>query len=266
MPDYTPNSTIIEREDLSPELSIFRIACDSGKAPEFQPGQYAELGMPIEALTDSPEVIANNKKFIRRAYSIASAPDTRDYLEFYIVLVPDGLLTPLFWNPSFDGRIWLGPKIKGKFVIDPAPSKANLVMFATGTGLAPFLSMLREFRGQNRWQRFTIIHGARREAELGYRKELEQLQAEDSSIFYIPTLTREPKDSTWSGHRGRVQHIIESDIYEKTVGVPLASENTHVFLCGNPGMIDSLEEIFTSRDFRLHSKKNPGNIHLERYW
>ena len=266
MPDYTLNSTIVEREDLSPELSIFRLACDSGDVPEFLPGQYAELGMPIEALTDSPEIIASNKKFIRRAYSIASAPSTKGYLEFYIVLVPDGLLTPLLWRSDFDKRIWLGPKIKGKFLIDPAPSAANLVMFATGTGLAPFLSMLREYRGQNRWQRFTVIHGARREAELGYRKELEQLQAEDEKIFYIPTLTREPEDSSWSGHRGRVQHIIEAGIYEETVGAPLSPEDTHIFLCGNPGMIDSLEEIFIARNFKLHSKKNPGNIHLERYW
>ena len=261
MPDYTCNATITYREDLSDELCIVHIRPDSGEIPEFVPGQYAELAIP-----DAPDETQPKKKLIRRAYSIANPPRIRDYLEFYVVLVPDGYFTPKLWELREGDPIWLGPKIKGKFTLDPAPPGKDLVMVSTGTGIAPFVAMLHEYQHTDRWRRFIIIHGTRMAIDLGYRETLEKIAAEDPTVVYIPTVTREPESTGWAGPRGRVNTIFENGTYEQYVGNSLTSEECHVFLCGNPDMIDTVQALLEQKGLRPHSKKNPGNIHFERYW
>lgn len=257
---------LVSRVDLTPEAMIIKVLPEHDALPEFIPGQYAELAVPKPGET----------KIIRRAYSIASAPDEKDGLEFYLVLVPGGDVTPNLFQLKPGDQLWLGPKIKGKFILDDVPSNKNLVMISTGTGIAPFVSMLRHYQGQNReqqngeqqnrWQRFILIHGVRQEIDLGYRSELEHFSQENQNVHYLPTVSRAGQDSSWSGIRGRVQVVLEEGHYQSIVGVPLDPATTHVFLCGNPEMIDSMEVLLGQKGFQTHSKKNPGNIHLERYW
>lgn len=254
MSTLEPNATITQFELFNPELALFRIRIDGDQGLPFEPGQYAELALPGEII---------GTKVVRRQYSIGSPAQASQELEFYIVLVPDGFFTPKLWQLQVGSRLWINPKPKGKFTIEPVPSTSNLVMFATGTGLAPFLSMVKTYRGEKRWERFTIIHGARHQQDLGYREELEALAAEESSFFYIPTVTR---DSSWSGHQGRVLTVIQDGTYEQVVGTAFAPETTQVFLCGNPAMIDEAQTVLESQGFKLHSKRDPGNLHIERYW
>ncbi len=253
--DTLENAEVIDRQQLNEELAIIKVRPDSGAAPLFEPGQYAELS-----------VLDNSPKIIRRAYSIASSPLERGHLEFYFVLVPDGAISPKLWELKVGERLWLGPKVKGKFTLEELPQGKDLVMVATGTGIAPYISMLRTFRGKNRWERFVLIHGVRKAHDLGYHKELETICKEDNTVFYIPTVTRDETNTSWSGLRGRIQSVFEGTMYQKIVGVPLSPDRSNVFLCGNPQMIDSTEELLKSRGFTPHSKKHPGNIHIERYW
>ena len=139
-------------------------------------------------------------------------------------------------------------------------------MIATGTGIAPFLSMLKTHLGQKRWRRFVLIHGARYARDLGYFDELSSLAKAHSDVFYIPATTREAPGSAWSGLRGRVQTLLEGNTYKNAVGIELDPNETHVFLCGNPEMIDAVQAVLEARGFKEHSKKDPGNIHVERYW
>jgi len=261
---YTNNATIISKQDINPELAIIQIRPDSGLVPEFSPGQYAEVALPELDIFETTKT--GSKKLIRRSFSIASSPGQRDYLEFYVVHVPSGALTPSLWTLPVGSRVWLGPKIKGKFTMEEIPQGKDLVMVSTGTGLAPYISMLRTYRNQNRWNRFVVVHGARYSQDLGYSEELQQLSKDDSSVFYIPSVTREASGSTWSGARGRVTDILFSDVYKQHTGSLLTPEQCQVFLCGNPEMIDTAEKLLCDNGFQLHSKKNPGNIHLERYW
>ena len=263
MADYSLNATLTYREDINPELAIFRVKPDSG-VPGFMPGQYAELAFPGAVAGDSQRVE-------RRSYSIASSPSGAlpqegGELEFYIVRVEGGYFTTPLWNLAVGGRLWCGPKIKGKFTLEEVPRDTDVVMVATGTGLAPFISMLREHTAHPPWKSVALIHGARLQNDLGYRRELNELAKQASWFHYLPTLTREPADSSWSGHRGRVQHLFQEGHVASALGRPLSRETTHILLCGNPVMITDLEEYFATLGLKQHKKKDPGNIHVERYW
>jgi ferredoxin--NADP+ reductase len=266
------NATITEWYDLNHELAVFRVVPDSGEIPDFVPGQFATIGLPrnappIHPGDEYPEGDVRWTKLWRRAYSIASSPLEKRFLEFYVVRVDEGKLTPKLWHGKAGTRLWLDPNIKGEFTMHDTPAGKDLLMISTGTGLAPYLSMLKTFRGTGRWNRFIMMHGVRLAEDLGYRQELEQLAAEDPSFVYAPSCTREPDGSCWAGQRGRVTSILSDDaIYEGCTGTKLDPATTNVFLCGNPDMLNQCEVILTQRGFVTATKKTPGNVHIERYW
>lgn len=265
MVDYSPNASVVFRKDLTDFLCIMRVTPDSQEIPAFEPGQYAELAIPeipVEGREEGPAT----RKLVRRAYSICSAPSQRDSLEFFIALVGHGRLTPRLWMEEEGGRVWLGPKIKGTFTLQDVPAGHDLLMVATGTGVAPFVSMLREFHGNGRWRRAALIHGCRYAADLGYVEEMTALAAADPTFHYIPMVTREPEGSPWPGRRGRVLTLFQQEDFLPLAGFPLDPQSTQILLCGNPEMIDSVQHLLSPRGFRVHTKKEPGNIHFERYW
>lgn len=153
------------------------------------------------------------------------------------------------------------PVAGGIFTLDEVPSGKDLVMVATGTRLGPYISMLRHFRGEHRWRKFVIIHGVRRVADLGYRGELEAAAKTDASVLYLPTVTRE----SWPGLRGRVEDVLFTGLYPHRVGAPLSPEQCHVFLCGNPEMVEAVESELVARGFRKHKRREPRNVHKEAY-
>jgi len=265
------NATIVSREDFTSELALFRVAYDSIDVPEFTPGQFCTLGL-IKPETEEELNKPRRRpgpKLLRRAYSIASSPKVRDYLEFYIALVEEGQLTPKLWQLQPGDRLFMDQKIKGHFTMEEVPDGQDLIMISTGTGLAPFLSMIDTYLDRpGRWNRLVVIHGTRLSVDLGYREKLEQLAAEDDRIFYIPAVTREPEDSPYDGLRGRCQNALTTEMLAKYAnGVELNPENCQVFLCGNPAMIDQCESELTELGFVVKNRQNPkGNIHFERYW
>jgi ferredoxin--NADP+ reductase len=202
----------------------------------------------------------------RRAYSIASSPLVRDHAEFFVVLVDGGRLTTRLWTLGEQDRLWMDTRAKGTFTFDGVPPDQNLVMVSTGTGIAPFVSLMRTFGTERRWRRLVLLNGTRRSMDLGYADLLTRMDREIPEVTYIPMVSREPDGSSWTGIRGRVQQALEPEVFERSAGFELAPENTHVFLCGNPAMIDSVEQELHTRGFTTHSRRQPGNIHLERYW
>jgi len=272
MPDDHPqfNARLAERIDIHPQLARFRVAPDDGLLPEFTPGQFATVGLPHRPDPETGERPTDRKgniKLVRRAYSIASPATTRDHLEFYIVEVDDGRLTHSLFHLHPGDRLHLGPKIAGHFTLDPVPTGKNLVMVGTGTGLAPFLSMYETYRNDNRWQNFVLMDGCRLAKDLGYLDRLNQYTADDPTFTYAPTVTREPEGSDYKGHRGRVNALLEPERFEKEFGFPLEPETCHVYLCGNPAMIDQVEADLVERGFVVENKEHPdGTLHFERYW
>jgi len=264
------NATLVAREDLTDILSIVRVRPDSGTVPPFDPGQFVRLGLlrpprPEDSVHGPPSP-RRRIRLTRRAYSVASPPSITEWMEFFVVRIERGELTPRLWVLNPGGRLWMDDKAKGEFCIDLAPPGKDLVMVATSTGVAPFMSMLRAYRGQNRWRRFVLVNGVQRALDLGYRAELEATVRADPSVVYIPIASREPEGSPWRGPRGRVQTVLEPQKYQELVGAPLDPQECHVFLCGNPGMIDSVAPELAARGFVVHSRETQGNLHFERYW
>ncbi len=258
MADREENARLVERMDYHSHLAIFKFQWDDGVVPDFVPGQFTSLGVKREDST--PE----RTRWLRRAYSIASSPNEKDSLELYIVLVDEGKLTPKLWQLEVGDRIWMDKKINGHFTLDPVPDGKDLVLVSTGTGLAPYVSMMRTFRNTGRWRKLIIVNGVRVAADLGYVPELEEASKSEDIVF-IPMVTREPD---WGGLNGRVNILFEDNRYEELVGSPLDPEQCHVFLCGNPDMITTVQERLEPLGFQeYNAKKSPdGNIHFERYW
>ena len=264
------NATLLEREDLNEALAIFKVKLDSGDELDFEPGQYTTLGLVDPNAKPNPKSPASRRrgpKLIRRAYSIASSPKLRTHLEFYIVRVDEGKLTPLLWKIKRGDPLFMDNKIKGKFTLDSIPDGKDLVMVGTGTGMAPFWSMLNTFQGTGRWRKIIMLDGCRHAEDLGYYDKLTKIAEQDDSVVYLPTVTREPDDSPWQGLRGRVHGILEPDQFNKLTGVNLDPKQCHVLLCGSPQMIDQATENLEKLGFVTKDRDNPdGNIHFERYW
>ena len=263
------NASIARRQDLSSELCIVHVAPDAG-VPDFKPGQYATLGVlpPPDSDHAKKKGLA---RLVLRPYSIASTPLQRDLIEFYLSLVPQGQFTPLLWHLHEGDRIYMAPKCKGKFTLDDVPAQANFVTVATGTGIAPFVSMYRTYRETGRWKRFVLIHGTRLSRDLAYRAEMQAFAAKDPALKYICTCSRESQstggEADWQGLRGRVNVVLEPSAFRRLAGFELLPENCHVFLCGNPAMIDDIAAELTGRGFTPKSREHPdGNVHLEKYW
>jgi ferredoxin--NADP+ reductase len=271
LPEPKLNAVVTLRDEISPWLMILRIEADGWQLPEFAAGQFAVIGLPGSAprfaLSEPEAAPVDPNKLIRRAYSIASSSLTKQYMEFYVALVTSGALTPRLFGLKIGDRIWLSPKIAGLFTFDQMPADKNVVMIATGTGLAPYMSMLSTHLMCGESRRFAVLHGARHSWDLGYRSQLMTLEHLCSNFRYIPTISRPHGEPTaWTGATGYVQNLWNSGALEKAWGFHPTPENTHIFLCGSPEMIDDTSAMLGQQGFKEHSKKTPGEIHVERYW
>jgi len=267
------NATVTARSDVAPGLCVIRVAADGDLFP-FIAGQYCVLGLPPDAgrvktaEDEEPFDEKKRKKMIRRAYSIASSSKENEYLDFYVALVNSGEFTPRLWALDVGDRIWLGPKATGLFTLKDVPAEAHLFLLATGTGLAPYVSMLRsDILEADSTRKIIVAHGARYSWDLGYRKELEGIAMANDRFVYIPSITRPEKDDSWNGVTGYLQDQLSGGKMEELSGVPLDPANVHVFLCGNPAMIEVATEFLTKRGFSEWTRKSPeGQVHLEKYW
>ena len=269
------NATLTDRVDVHESLAIFRVSLDAAPILDFAPGQFTTLGLAdpdAEPRANSPRTrrtsgTGHTPKMIRRAYSIASPATEKHYLEFYLVHIEEGRLTALLWPMNTGSRLFMDPRIKGSFTLDGVSEDSDLIMVGTGTGLAPLLSMYLTYRGTGRWRRFILLEGCRYARDLAYREQLTRMAEKDPTFTYLPTVTRESPDSPWPGLRGRVHDILRSDRFSQLTGNELSPKNCHIFLCGNPAMIDQAEARLQRQGFMVCDRENPqGNIHFERYW
>jgi ferredoxin-NADP reductase len=260
---------LVSRVDLADGLAIITVSV--ARDFLFQPGQHVTLWL------------THRRKTIPRPYSIASSPSQPRQLEFYLNLVAEGQMTPSLWDPEViraleagDDRTSLavtGPK--GTFCLNPDDPR-DLVFIASGTGLAPFMSMIRKLEEDSSSaahfhpRRIYLVHGVSHSAHLGYRRQLEQLAAttvEDPqrrlAVIYLPTVSRPHLDPSWEGLRGRAEKLMEDDAeddsrpskLETTVRgmlrVLLRPETHAVYVCGHPGTVGNTVRVLTARGYRL---------------
>ena len=273
----TLNAVVTHRIEVASGLIILRVAPDGWELPAWESGQFAVLGLtgsaPRTMLSDpEPENTPDSKgqasdKLIRRAYSIASTPEEASYLEFYITLVHSGALTPRLFALKPGDRLFLGKKISGMFTLDDVPDGNNLILVGTGTGLAPYMSMLRSELECHLDLHTVVLLGARHSWDLGYRGELIAMQRYCPTFHYIPVISRpEQEILKWSGQTGYVQDLWDRGLVETTMGIKPEPDNTHVLLCGNPGMIEGMIERLGQEGFAEGTRQEPGQIHAEKYW
>ncbi|MCH8994917.1 MAG: hypothetical protein IH959_08125 [Chloroflexi bacterium] len=266
--DKMRTAMLTERIDVAgPEVAIFKFRPMDGELFQFKAGQYATLGLDV------------GDEFIPRAYSIASSPHTRDYLELYINVINEGQLTPSIFKLRVGDEVYyMGPK--GIFTLEKTETK-RLLFVATGTGLAPYVSILRmlhdeQAAGRPQERSITLVHGARYTADLGYRWDLDGIARHQSLDFmYLPMVSRPEQDQFWTPEtgRGRVTELLKilgedsvdaatpalaQDVDPQAVLQRLPRESTAVFLCGNPDMITDVKELLQLKGF--------SEIYTEEYW
>jgi ferredoxin--NADP+ reductase len=265
----TYNATLVAREEINPSLIVVRAQPD-GAMFEFKAGQFAVLGLlggePRVPEADAEPNSPPADKLIRRAYSIASASVERRYAEFFLTLVTSGELTPRLFALGYGARLFMSPKASGLFTLDRVPTDKAVILVATGTGLAPYMSMLRTMLVEDATRRFVVLHGARYSWDLGYRAELESLARIRRNLTYIPSITRPGEDPHFQGLTGRVQALMEKGVIEMWSRLKLDPAMNEVFLCGNPDMIKEVKELLLARGYTQDHGKQSGTLHVEEYW
>lgn len=271
MPLPELNAIVTQRIEVAPGLMVIRVVPDGWELPEFTPGQFAVLGLPPEAdrtsVADRDEAPVKAGKLIRRAYSIASSSKARTYLEFFITLVHSGSLSPRLFHLQPGDRVWLGPKITGTFTLDQAPPDTDVILIATGTGLAPYMSMLRTELASSRDRRYAVLLGARHSWDLGYHAELVTMEQLSPGFTYLPIISRPAEEPVpWTGRAGYVLDLWQGGELEHEWGRRPTPDNARVFLCGNPTMIEDMIELLADEGFTEHRGHAPGSIFVERFW
>ncbi len=219
------NATLVEKIELDPTLVIFRIRPDVIPAPGepwFLPGQYVTIGAAK----------------IQRAYSIASEPEERRWLEFYIRFAREPAtgspLTHRLFTMPIGARLHLGEKIAGRFTLERTVAAGDTrvkLLVAAGTGLAPFISMTRHARCAGDaagLSRLAVLHGVSHPHELAYRDELTDAAAR-FGLHYLPTVSRPAGHPEWTGSKGRVESLLEDG---RLGVVELSPERALVYVCG----------------------------------
>ncbi|HVF63286.1 MAG TPA: ferredoxin--NADP reductase [Casimicrobiaceae bacterium] len=226
-------------------------------APEvtFEAGQFARLALPAPP--------GSKEAMLGRPYSFVNPPNTQPH-EFYVVLVDGGPLSPrlLYLKPG--DPIHLLRNANGFFTIDEVPEADSLWMLATGTGIGPFLSMLRTDAPWERFPRVVLVHAVRHAAELTYREVLSDIsRAHPGAFTCISVLSREDHPGAL---RGRIPALIDNGRLEARAGISLTPQNAQAMLCGNPQMVDDVQDVLKRRGMRRHRRREPGHVHVEAYW
>ena len=251
---YT-RQTLLDVQPLTPSLFSLRTTRDAGF--RFRAGQFARLG-----------VTKADGSVVWRAYSMVSSPFD-EHLDFYSIVVPGGEFTSELSRLREGDELMIDRQAFGYLTLDRFVDGRDLWLLATGTGIAPFLSILQDFEAWERFDSIKLVYSVRESRELAYQSLIAGLEQREyladyaGKLQFIPVVTREQHPGALNG---RITTLIENGELERAAGLELTPEHSRVMLCGNPQMIDDTRQVLKARGLNLSLSRRPGQVAVETYW
>ncbi|RTL11196.1 MAG: ferredoxin--NADP reductase [Neisseriaceae bacterium] len=237
---------------------LFSFRITRNEAFKFIPGQFARLGVKKE-----------DDSIVWRPYSIVSA-DYDEELEFYSIVVPDGEFTQRLKNLKINDDIYIDKTNYGLLTTDRFENGKDLWFLSTGTGLAPFISILYDFTIWEQYDKVILVHGVRTAEELAYQDTINDFFSHEyygdlvkDKLIYVKVVTRE---NIGGDLYGRITELLKNGELEKFVNIPITIENSRIMICGNPEMVSDTRHMLSDRGLTVSKRGNPGNMAVENYW
>src|ERR1043166_6086522 len=235
--------------------NLFSFTTTRDPSFRFRNGEFTMIGLKV------------GEKPLLRAYSVASA-NYEDQLEFFSIKVADGPLTSRLQHLQVGDPIIVSRKATGTLVIDNLESGRNLYLVGTGTGLAPFLSVIKDPETYERFEKVVLLHGCRRVKELAYGEMItEKLPGDEligdyirNQLIYYPTVTRDP-----FRNRGRITDLITSGKLFEDIGLPsLEAAHDRIMICGSPALVADTRVLLGERGFVEGNHGEPAQFVVEK--
>ena len=215
----------------------------------FEAGQFVRIALDIDG-----ERVARPFSFVN--------PPSDPVQEFYGIVVPEGPLSPRLAALAPGDTLYMATNPAGFLVLSELPEAESLWLISTGTGIAPFLSILRTEAPWKRYRNVVLVHAVRHAEELVYR-EMIQTIAQARNLRYVSFVSREAAPGSLAG---RIPAAISDGRLEDAAGVRFVAEDSQVMLCGNPQMLRDATAALLARGLRKHRRRTPGHISVESFW
>ena len=217
-----------------------------GAPLDFEAGQFVRIALDVDG------------ERVARPFSMVNPPQD-PVLEFFGIVVPEGPLSPRLARLAPGDALQVAPNPAGFLVLPELPDAQTLWLLATGTGIAPYLSILRTEAPWRRFRNVVLVHAVRHARELVYREMLESFPR----LRYVRFVSREPLPGALAG---RIPAAIRDGRLEQAAGLKLAPDRSQIMLCGNPGMLKDTTAALVERGKRKHRRRAPGHITVESFW
>ena len=216
----------------------------------YESGQFVRIG-----LQDGEDVIA-------RPYSLVNTPQ-ESHLEVYFNIVEEGPLSPRLFALETGDDVLVSSNPSGFLTVSEIPECKHLWMIATGTGIGPFLSILKSDAAWQKFEKIMLCYSVSYAEELGYREIIDQVASSHGEQFqFVPIVTREKKPETFGK---RITSLMQDGSLEQHTGLSINAENSHVMMCGSSNMITDVSAELVSRDMKKHRRRDPGHFTTEKY-
>ena len=233
---------VIENRRWTEALFSLRV---EGPRLRFEAGQFVRIAL---------------EETLARPFSFVNPPDD-PLLEFYGIVVPEGPLSPRLARLEKGDRLLVASNPAGFLVLSEVPDAETLWLVSTGTGIAPFLSILRTATPWQRFRNVVLVHAVRHARELVYGELIRKL-SQEHPLRYVTFVSREAAPGSLAG---RIPAALRDGQMEKAAGVALDGDS-HVMLCGNPEMLKDTQAVLLERGLRKHRRRTPGQITVESFW
>jgi ferredoxin--NADP+ reductase len=245
---------------------LFSFTCTRPSGFRFTAGQFARLGVDnILKLPGEPDIIW-------RAYSMVSGPFD-EHLEFFSIVVPDGAFTSHLSQLQVGSTIYIDKTNFGFLTTARFESGKDLWLLGSGTGLAPFLSILHDPHTWEQFENIVLVHSARTAEELVYQDMIkgfvehpvlsELIDDVKKRFFYVPVVTREKLENCLGE---RITTLLEKGLLAQHTGLPMSTERSRFMICGNPDMVTDIRKVLKNQGYSPARRNSPGEIAVENYW